>query len=301
MDFLSKLRRVPNQTAGLVLFLTWYVSASLTVLVMQGRVVEAFIQSAVVFGCVFVFMTFMFAISRFLRRTDVVDAAWGPAFVVAAGTAFILNQFELVLGANVQTLATVLVLVWAARLSLTIGMRLLRKSEDQRYIDLRKQWKGNEPFNTFLRIFAVQALLATVISSAVIHVNLSLPAPLGVFAYIGLAVWLVGFFFEAVGDWQLKSHLADPKNKGKLMTRGLWKYTRHPNYFGEATMWWGIFIIVLSTPYGWLGIITPAIITYLLLFVSGVPMTEKAFEGRPGWKAYARRTSKFLPLPPNKV
>jgi steroid 5-alpha reductase family enzyme len=301
MDFLSKLRQVSNQTAGLVLFLAWYVSATLTVLVMEGRVAEAFTQSAAVFACVFVFMSFMFAASRYFKRTDVVDAAWGPAFVVAAGTAFILNKFELTVGANVQTLVTFLVFIWAARLSFTIGMRLLRKSEDQRYIDLRRQWRGNEAFNTFLRIFVVQALLATVIASAVIHTNLSLPAPLGIFAVLGLMVWLIGFFFEAVGDWQLKRHLAEPKNKGKLMTNGLWKYTRHPNYFGEATMWWGIFIIALQTPYGWLGVITPVIITYLLLFVSGVPMTEKAFEGRPGWKAYVKHTSKFLPVPPKKV
>lgn len=300
MDFLPKLRRVPNHAAALTIFLAWNVSAMLTVVVMLGQFREAVLTFTVVLLCVVGFMAAMFAVSRFLKRTDVVDAAWGPAFVVAAGSAFISNRFELSPGFNVQTLVTVLVIIWALRLGYAIGRRLLTKPEDRRYVNLRRQWKGNEPLNTFVRIFLVQAVLATVISGAVIHVNLSPAAQLGAFAYIGGVIWLVGFFFEAVGDWQLKRHLAEPRNKGKLMTAGLWQYTRHPNYFGEATMWWGIFIVALQTPYGWLGIITPVVITYLLLFVSGVPMTEKTFEGRPGWKAYQKRTSKFFPLPPNK-
>lgn len=300
MVSLSKLGRVSNRTAALILFVAWYMSAALTVVVMQGRLAETLQTTIFVFLCVLAFMTAMFAVSRWQRRTDVVDAAWGPAFVVAAVVAFLLNPNELIIGLNVQTLVTTLVVIWAVRLSVMIGLRLLKKSEDQRYVNLRKQWKGNEPLNTYGRIFVVQALLATLISSAVIHINLSPAAPVGAVVYVGLAVWLLGFVFETVGDWQLKRHLADPANKGKLMTRGLWAYTRHPNYFGEATMWWGVFIMALSVPYGWLGIITPVIITYLLLFVSGVPMTEKAFEGRPGWNTYTKRTSKFFPLPPTK-
>ena len=300
MEFLSKLSKVSNSTAGLIIFLAWYISATITVLIMQNRLNESVQQSGYVLLAVFVFMTLIFAVSRFLRRTDVVDAAWGPAFLVAALSAFMLNPFELPIGFNVQTVVTALVAVWALRLSFTITKRLLKKPEDIRYVNLRKEWKGNEFANTYLRIFAVQAVLATVISSAVIHINLSLPTVLGTFAYVGIAVWVIGFLFESIGDAQLKRFLANSKNKGKLMTSGLWKYTRHPNYFGEATMWWGIFIIALSTPYGWLGIITPVVITYLLLFVSGVPMTEKAFEGKPGWDAYKAKTSKFLPLPPNK-
>ena len=295
-----KIRNVSDPVAGLILFIAWYVSAAITVVVMQGRVVETLVQSLVVLLLVAAFMTGMFAISRFLKRADVVDAAWGLAFVVAAVGSYVISPYGATVGPNVQTLVTVLVCVWAARLSITITRRLLAKPEDRRYVELRKKWRGNTALNTYTRIFLVQAALATVISSAVIHVNLSLEAHIGVFAMIGLIVWGVGFFFETVGDWQLKRHLADPKNKGRLMTHGLWKYTRHPNYFGEATMWWGVFIIALSTPYGWLGLITPVVITYLLLFVSGVPMTEKSFEGRPGWKAYKDRTSIFLPLPPKK-
>lgn len=300
MEFLSRLSKVSNQTAGLIVFFAWYIAASITVVVMQNRLKEVIDLTGLVLLCVFGFMVLMFVISRFAKRTDVVDAAWGPAFAVAAVSSFIFNKFELAIGMNVQTLVTILVIIWAGRLSFTITKRLLKKPEDVRYVNLRKEWKGNEFANTFVRIFAVQALLATLISSAVIHINLSLPTELSTYAYVGLAIWLVGFLFESVGDLQLKRFLGDTKNKGKLMTSGLWHYTRHPNYFGEATMWWGVFVIALSTPYGWLGIVTPVVITYLLLFVSGVPMTEKAFEGRPGWSTYVKRTSKFLPLPPNK-
>ncbi|MES2876389.1 MAG: DUF1295 domain-containing protein [Patescibacteria group bacterium] len=300
MEFLPKPPKISNSAAVLVLFLAAYVSAAVTVLIMLNQWQAILAATATVLLAVLGFMTVLFALSRILKRTDIVDAAWGPAFAVAAVSAFALNRFDLAVGFNVQTLVTLLVIIWATRLSYAIIRRLLKKPEDQRYVDLRQQWKGNEAVNTFTRIFMVQALLATLISIAVIHINLALPSELTTYAYVGLVIWITGFFFETVGDLQLKRHLSDPKNKGKLMTKGLWKYTRHPNYFGEATMWWGIFVIALSTPYGWVGIITPVVITYLLLFVSGVPMTEKAFEGRPGWKTYKERTSKFLPLPPNK-
>lgn len=300
MDYLSKIKNVKNSTAGLILFFAWYISAVTTVLLMQGQLQSSIVLSLVITGCVLAFMTVLFVVSRMIKRTDIIDAAWGPAFVVAAVSAFLLNPYELTVGWNVQTVVTTLVIIWAARLSYTIGKRLLKKPEDQRYVNLRKKWRGNEAVNTYVRIFLVQALLAALISSAVIHINLSISALPNVFTYIGVAVWLIGFGFEAIGDLQLKRFLADKKNKGKLMTSGLWAYTRHPNYFGEATMWWGIFVIALSTPYGWLGIVTPVLITYLLLFVSGVPMTEKAFDGKPGWKAYVKRTSKFLPLPPKE-
>lgn len=300
MGYSSKFKSVRNSTALTVVFAAWYLSASLTVVIMENRLAQVAQLTTDVFLCVLAFMSLMFLVSHVLRRTDVVDAAWGPAFVVAAMAAFLLNPYDVSLGLNVQTLVSVLVTIWALRLSVSITRRLLRKPEDSRYVELRKNWKGNPAVNTYLRIFLTQAILATLISSAVIHINLSMEEPIGLIAYVGASVWLIGFFFEAVGDLQLKRFLSQPSNRGKLMTEGLWRYTRHPNYFGEATMWWGIFIIALSVPNGWLGAVTPVIITYLLLFVSGVPMTEKAFAGKPGWKAYERRTSKFIPLPPRQ-
>lgn len=298
MVSLSKLPKLRNSTAALVIFMAWYLAASLSVVSLRGQLVDSVRLCALVLLTVIVFMTILFVLSRLLKRTDVVDAAWGPAFVIAALAAFTLNPYQVGFGWNVQTLVTLLVTIWAARLGLIITRRLLTQSEDKRYVELRKHWKGSVILNTYARVFLLQAILATLISSAVIHVNLSEATDISTWAIGGLVVWMIGFFFETASDYQLRRHIANPANKGKLMTGGLWKYTRHPNYFGEATMWWGIFLIALSTPYGWLTLVTPVIITYLLLFVSGVPMTEKSFEGRPGWADYKRRTSMFLPLPP---
>lgn len=298
MAFLSNTVKISNAAAALVLFLAWYVAAAVTVAVFLGLLDQAFRVGLLIFLTVISFLTIVFIISRMINRTDIIDVAWGPAFVVAAIASFALSPYQVELGWNVQTILTLLVAVWAARLSISISRRFRKHPEDKRYVELRRKWKGNEILNTYLRIFLVQAALATVISHAVIHINLSPVADISGWVVVGLLVWLTGFFFEAVGDFQLRRFLALPANKGKLMTSGLWKYTRHPNYFGETVMWWGIFFIALTTPYGWLTIVTPVVMTYLLVFVSGVPPTEKLLQGRPGWAEYKKRTSMFIPLPP---
>ncbi len=299
-DSLGKRTMLSNQTTALVLFIAGYLSAIVTTVLVLGYSRWFLSMMLATFLCVLTFMTIVFIVAWKIRRTDLVDMAWGLAFIVAAVSSFMLSDTRAEPGANVQTLITLLVIVWGLRLAYIIYKRLRSHGEDKRYVELRKEWRGNMALNTYLRIFVVQAVLATIISTAVIFVNISLPRELNVLSFIGLAIWLVGFYFEAVGDAQLKRFLSNPASKGKLLTSGLWSFTRHPNYFGEATMWWGIFVIALSVPFGWFGIITPVIITYLLLFVSGVPMTEKAFDGRPGWEAYKARTSKFFPRLPRK-
>ncbi len=116
----------------------------------------------------------------------------------------------------------------------------------------------------------------------------------------GLIIWLIGFYFEVMGDKQLKNFIGDKQNKGQIMTEGLWKYTRHPNYFGEVTMWWGIFTLAFNDKLGLISLISPLTITYLILFVSGVPLLEKKYQGRPDFDEYKKKTSIFLPLPPRK-
>jgi steroid 5-alpha reductase family enzyme len=154
---------------------------------------------------------------------------------------------------------------------------------------------------SYFQVFLLQGALLLVIASSVIVVNVSENPPLGFLDALGLCVWCVGFLFEAVGDWQLARFKADPGNRGKVMDRGLWRYTRHPNYFGEATMWWGLYLIALSVPNGWLTIVSPATITFLLLRVSGVPMLEKGRMGdRPGYREYVERTNAFFPWFPKK-
>lgn len=301
MGFLRKIPKVSNHAAILIVFLAAYLAATLTTLISYHVVSEILVKTGLVLISVIIYLTIVYVISRTVRRIDIVDIAWGGGFVVAAITSFSLNSFHLALGANVQTLVSGLVIIWALRLGLHILRRVISRPEDKRYAELRKAWKGNEAVNTYFRIFLVQGLLVTVVSISVIHANLWQPVQFGLLAFIGLVVWLIGFGFEGVADYQLKRFISQPKNKGKLLTTGLWRYSRHPNYFGEALLWWGIFIIVLSTWNGWVGIISPVVITYLLLFVSGVPIMEKAFAGRPGWNEYKKRTSVFLPLPPKKV
>jgi steroid 5-alpha reductase family enzyme len=283
----------------LVNFLSLYFAAMITIQVLNGTFTEIGKLFIFVFVIMILFMTTVFAASRILKRTDLIDVTWGLAITVAAVSSYIIGGNSI--GWNIQTIVVILVCVWGLRLSYTLSLRFRKTKEDRRYIELRKKWHGSEFINTYVRIFLVQAMFAAIVAFGVMILNVHTMTETGVVAYIGVVVWGIGFFFESVGDWQLKRFLADKTNRGKLMTRGLWRYTRHPNYFGEAAQWWGIFIIVISVPQGWLAIISPVLITYLLLFVSGVPMTEKAFKGRKGWKAYQKQTSKFLPLPPRKV
>jgi len=147
----------------------------------------------------------------------------------------------------------------------------------------------------------LQGFLLLVISYSIILVNYSMETGIKALDIIGLVLWLVGFFFEAVGDYQLIRFKRDEKNKGKIMTQGLWKYTRHPNYFGECVMWWGIFLIALSVKYGWTAIISPLLITLLLLRVSGVVMLEKKYIGNKEFEDYAKKTSAFFPWFPKKI
>ena len=139
-----------------------------------------------------------------------------------------------------------------------------------------------------------------VIAYPIILINAYAGQGLRALDLLGLVIWITGFIFESVGDKQLAVFLKNPDNRSKVIQSGLWKYTRHPNYFGEATMWWGIFVLALSVPLGWSGIISPLTITFMLLFVSGVPMLEKKMMENPEFREYAKVTSKFIPWFPKK-
>jgi len=140
----------------------------------------------------------------------------------------------------------------------------------------------------------------SLVSLPVVIVHTSSFSSFGAVQLVGVLVWSIGFYFETVGDWQMMKFKGDPKNKGKLMTTGLWSLTRHPNYFGEVTMWWGLFLVVVALPLWYISIISPLLITYLILGVSGIPMLEKKYEGRKDFEEYKRRTAAFFPLPTKK-
>lgn len=297
MGFLSKTSSVSNATTIFIIFCAGYLSAALTVLTLEERVVDVLSRTALVFMTVLLFMSCMFLVSRLVGRLDVVDIAWGGAFVVAAFASIVVGG-NYSFGWNTQTIVLVGVVIWAVRLTHHILRRLITHPEDKRYQAFRKKWHGSEVLNSYMRIFLVQAILATVIAIAIIHVNFSPLQQPEFFTYAGMGLWIIGFLFEMIGDRQLRRHMMNPKSNNTLLTRGLWRYTRHPNYFGEALLWWGISFMAFETAYGWVGLIGAVLITYLLLYVSGVPLTEKLLANRSGWQEYRKRTSKFIPLPP---
>lgn len=251
---------------------------------------------------VLLFMTLVFSFALRQKRFDGVDIAWGLVFIVAASTSFIWGALESNVSlVNVALLA--MVMAWGLRLALHIGKRYLAsKEEDRRYQEIRSRWRGNVALNAYVKIFLLQGILAIIVVSPVILVNITTPESYNVAFFVtGLLLWITGFLFEAVADRQLKTFIKNPKNKGSLMTSGLWKYSRHPNYFGEIVQWWAVWLVALSaTASAAFTIIGPILITVLLVWISGVPLLEKKYAGRKDWQAYAQKTSKLFPLPPKQ-
>lgn len=245
---------------------------------------------------VLVYMTGWFAISVIQKRNDVADIAWGLGFVLIAWSAYFLLQAPgwLALGINI------LVTIWGLRLSAHIYLRNRHKTEDKRYAEMQAKWGGMIHLQSYVRVFLTQGLLMLIISAPVIAANAVVLHEVMPRQLLGIAIWLIGFAFESIGDWQLSRFMSNPANKGKLMTTGLWKYTRHPNYFGEVLQWWGIWFTILIIPEFVATVIGPLTITILILKISGIPLLEAKMKTNPEFAEYARKTSKFWPLPPRR-
>jgi steroid 5-alpha reductase family enzyme len=246
---------------------------------------------------VFLYMTLLFVLALVRKRNDIADVGWGLGFVMVALCSLILSGTA----TTRKTLIMILVALWGLRLTVHIWMRNRGKQEDYRYKQWREDWGDRWIIRSYLQVFLLQGLFMVMITFPIMIAMTYDQGALGILDWIGLGVWAVGFFFEAVGDYQLTLFIRDPANRGKLMKSGLWQYTRHPNYFGEVTQWWGVFLIVLSVPNGWMGIIGPLTISFLILRVSGIPMLEKRSATKPGWEEYKRRTNAFLPWFPKKA
>ncbi len=237
------------------------------------------------------YMTAWFVLARVVQRTDAVDSAWGLGFVFVAWTAFIAtgnHHFTTIL-------AAVFVTVWGVRLCTHITKRNWHKEEDYRYQAYRKKWGERFWVQAYFRIFLVQGLLLSLISLPVIGI-MHVGGEINAVAIVGFAVWLFGMTFEAMGDYQLQQFLKTRK-KGEIMQRGLWKYSRHPNYFGEITVWWGAAIVAAGYRQWW-GVIGALVITILITKVSGIPPLEKHYADNPDYQKYASHTSILVPLPP---
>ena len=240
-----------------------------------------------------IFMSLLYGASLLLKNNGVADVGYGIAFMVVVGTVLSLSPGQTGL---IFTLVT-LPFIWGTRLAVRIGKKNFGKPEDFRYKTWRDQWGNTFWWRSYLQVYLLQGL---VIFTVALPVTLTLvytsAEPIQWLAYLGFALWIIGFFFEVVGDYQLDRFIENPANKGKIMMSGLWKYTRHPNYFGESAMWWGIALVSAGlSAYPLIGFLSPLLITYLLRYVSGVPMLEKRWAGNPDWEAYKARTSVMVP------
>lgn len=244
-----------------------------------------------------VYMSLWFLFSLVKKRNDFADVAWGLGFVLVAWVSFFLTN-----GFSARGLVVcVLVSVWGLRLAWHIYLRNRGKAEDYRYLSMRQEWGAWFYLRSYLQVYILQGFLLFLIALPVLWINKETSSPLGWLDLLGLLVWLFGFYFEVVGDAELARFIKNPENKGKILQSGLWSYTRHPNYFGEVTLWWGIWLLALSVSGGILAIVGPLTITFLILKVSGIPMLEKKMEGKPEFAEYKRKVSVFVPWPPRKI
>ena len=255
-----------------------------------------------VIGIIFIFMCYVFVLAQIFKNNSIVDIFWGLGFTVIVlyflmtSHSYIERQ-PLLLSKHLVNLC---VFIWGFRLAVYIYLRNKGKGEDWRYINFRKLWSKHavpQWLGAFLQVFMLQGFFMFTVALPVIHVNTAFSG-INYLTVFGLIIWMTGFIFEAGGDYQLSQFKKHPENKGKIMRYGFWKYTRHPNYFGEMTMWWGIWLMSVNffTPLeSLLGIISPLTITWLLTRVSGVPMLESKYKKDPDYQEYIKQTPSFFP------
>ncbi|MDA1184789.1 MAG: DUF1295 domain-containing protein [Acidobacteria bacterium] len=238
-------------------------------------------------------LTVVWAVSLALKDASVADVCWGLGFVLLAWLYVALSP-ELTPRSWVVAL---LITLWGGRLSLHIFRRNHGRGEDPRYQAMRASHGRAFWWRSLFVVFWLQGvLLWFVVLPAFVAVRAPEPAGLTVLDLAGVAIFAVGLGFEVVGDAQLARFKLDPANRGKVLDRGLWRYTRHPNYFGDATLWWGVYVVASATPGGWLTVLSPLLMTLLLVRVSGVTLLEDTLKAsKPGYREYIARTSAFVP------
>lgn len=243
-----------------------------------------------------------YVIAQVKNNNGLVDIAWGMGIAVSAVSSLILgNQYSLT-----GLIVTGLTIIWGVRLSAYLFKRNFNKPEDFRYQNFKRKWQTNLRLKALVYVFLNQSVFSYIIGLPIILTNVLNNEVFGIFSIVlatfGTITFVIGFVFEVLADHSLAKFKKDPKNKGKIMQKNVWKLSRHPNYFGEATIWWGITIVSLATlnPINLIGLVSPIIITYLLLFVTGVPLLEQKYKDNLAYQAYAKRTPIFFPMCPKK-
>ncbi|MBN2285681.1 MAG: DUF1295 domain-containing protein [Tissierellales bacterium] len=237
---------------------------------------------------ILIFFSIFFIIAQVKNNNSVVDIGWGLGFVILSWVMF-LTEISVE-----RIVIPLMVSVWGLRLSYHIFRRNFGKPEDFRYVNMRKSWGERQRINAFFRVFMLQGVLQFLVAMSIITYGKEINN-VGL-VVLGVLIFAFGLGFEAIGDQQLKNFIGNPANKGQIMKSGLWQYTRHPNYFGEATLWWGIFLVSIGTGAPFHAIIGPITITILVRFVSGVPLLEKKYANRPDFIEYKKKTPVFVPF-----
>jgi len=252
---------------------------------------------AVLMSC----MLMLWLISMALNDVSFIDSFWAFGFVIVAIVTYVSADF----GAPARkNLLAAITLVWGLRLGLYLFWRWRKEGPDKRYVAMVRDKTGwARHLHTLRSVFLLQGVLLWIVSMPIQIGQLpSAPTTIGVLAYAGAALATIGILFESIGDWQLAMFKADPSNAGKVMDKGLWRYTRHPNYFGDACVWWGLFLIAVETTIGIFAIAGPLLITALLLKWSGAGLLERRLKlSKPQYTDYIARTSAFLPMPPKRA
>lgn len=246
---------------------------------------------------IFIYMTFVFFLCTYKNDLCLVDIFWGLGFIVV----WFISRMILPAQSIRSSVVGSLVILWGLRLTLQIALRKIGKPEDPRYTKMRAGWGHNYLLKSYVMVFLIQGMALFIISFPILVINsTNTQAPINALDLIGIAIWIIGFLCETVADLQLYRYLSNLLNRGKILTSGLWRYSRHPNYFGEICIWWGIFLIALNVSYGIAAIISPLLITYLLVFVSGIPPAEAQLENNPDFKNYQKTTSILVPWFPKQ-
>lgn len=254
---------------------------------------EVFVRNA---AAVAGMMLMVWLVSVLIKDASIVDIGWGLGFVLIAWVSFLASD---------KTprcwLIVLLTTIWGTRLSAYLARRNIGKGEDYRYVAMREKHGGRFPIVSLFTVFGLQGLIMLIVSLPLqAGMTVEASTALGVTAWIGCAVWLVGFAFEAGGDWQLACFKANESNRGKVLDSGFWRYTRHPNYFGDFMIWWGVFLVSCGTGAAWWSAIGPAVMSFFLIKVSGVAMLEKTLKKKPGYAEYIAKTNAFFPWFPAK-